>query len=586
MIKQRYISLFASAIVVISALSNVVGAQSSNWQWRNLTPQSGQSPEARRDAEAIYDSAGNRLILFGGAGNSGPLNDTWAFNLETSVWTRLATTGTPPAPRFGFDAVYDPVGRQMVIWAGQGAGFFNDTWALDLNTLEWRDVSPASNNARPKARYGSASIFDLATRSLVQFAGFTSESGRFQDTQSFGIANKTWSDWTPSSSKPQVRCLLTAAFDRANRRMIIYGGQRSGPLDDIWSFDLASRQWTNLTPAQRPAGRMWASSFINRDGRFVIFGGSGAGNFNDTWSFDFANNTWTQLQIDNPPAPRNAMAYAYIESEDRFIVFGGAGASGNLNDIWELSKKAPASTVTTVSAASFDGASLAPESIVAAFGTNLATAAQAANTTPLPTTLAGTTIRIRDSANVERAAPLFFVSPNQANFLIPQNTATGAASLTLTAGDGATATGTIQIATVAPSLFSANASGQGVAAAVALRLRAGGAQVVEPVAQWDTAQNHYVPAPIDLGPDLGTASDQVFLVLFGTGLRYRSSLPAVGARIGGTDAQVLFAGAQNDFAGLDQINVALPRSLAGRGEIDVALIVDGKMSNTVRISIK
>jgi uncharacterized protein (TIGR03437 family) len=580
--KQRFINLFAFAIISIITLSNVVSAQSSNWQWRNLTPQSGQSPEARRDAEAIYDAAGKRVILFGGSGDNGPLNDTWAFNLETRAWTKLGATGTPPAPRFGFDAVYDPVGRQMVIWAGQGAGFFNDTWALDLNTLEWRDVSPASNSARPKARYGSASIFDPMTRSLVQFAGFTSESGRFQDTQSFGIASKTWSDWTPSSVKPQVRCLLTAAFDRVNRRMIIYGGQRSGALDDIWSFDLASRQWTNLTPAQRPAGRMWSSSFVDRDGRFIIFGGSGAGNFNDTWSFDFSNNTWTRLQIENPPAPRNAMAYAHIESEDRFIIFGGAGNSGNLNDIWELSGKAAPATVTTVSAASFDGASLAPESIVAAFGTNLATATQAAATTPLPTTLAGTTIKITDSANVERVAPLFFVSPAQANFLIPQGATTGAASLTLTASDGTTATGTIQIANVAPSVFSANANGQGVAAAVALRIRANGQQVIEPVAQFDAAQNRFAPAPIDLSVE----NEQVFLILFGTGLRYRASLSSVGARIGGTDALVLFAGAQNDFVGLDQINVGLPRSLAGRGEVDVTLTVDGKTSNTVRIGIK
>ncbi len=580
--KQRLINLFAFTAIAIIALSSAASAQSSNWQWRNLTPQSGQSPEARRDAEAIHDPHGKRVILFGGSGDNGPLNDTWAFNLETRVWTKLATTGTPPAPRFGFDAVYDPVGHQMVIWAGQGAGFFNDTWALDLNTLEWRDVSPASSNARPKARYGSASIFDPVTRSLVQFAGFTSESGRFQDTQSFGIADKTWSDWTPSNSKPQVRCLLTAAFDRANRRMIIYGGQRSGALDDIWSFDLASRQWTNLTPAQRPPGRMWASSFINRDGRFVVFGGSGAGNFNETWSFDFSNNMWTQLQIENPPAPRNAMAYAYIESEDRFIIFGGSSDGGNLNDIWELSRKAAPTTVTTVSAASFDGSALSPESIVAAFGTNLATATQAANATPLPTALAGTTIKITDSANVEHSAPLFFVSPAQVNFLIPQGVATGAASLTVITGDGSTATGAIQIAAVAPSVFSANVSGQGVAAAVALRIRANGQQVIEPVAQWDAAQNRFVASPIDLGAE----NEQVVLVLFGTGLRYRSSLSAASASIGGTDAQVLFAGAQNDFAGLDQINVGLPRSLAGRGEVDVTLTVDAKMANTVRINIK
>jgi uncharacterized protein (TIGR03437 family) len=581
--RLRFINLFAYAIIAIIALSNISIAQSSDWQWRELTVASGQKPDARRNAVAVHDPVAKRIILFGGISDSGLLNDTWAFSFETRLWTKLTTTGGPPPPRFAFDAVYDPIGHQIVIYAGQGAGFFNDTWTLNLNTLEWRDVSPASNNARPKARYGSASIFDPVSRSLVQFAGFTSESGRFQDTQSFGLANNTWTDWTPAGNKPQVRCLLTAAFDKANRRMIIYGGQRNGPLDDLWSFDIASRTWTNLTVATRPAGRWFAASFVGSDGRFILFGGfTGSGNNNETWSFDFRSNQWTKLTIDNSPSPRNGMASAYVEAEDRLIIIGGASNSGVLNDVWELRKSAPATALTTVSAASFDGTLLAAESIVAAFGTNLATATQAATSTPLPTTLAGTTIKVRDSANTERNAPLFFVSPTQVNFLIPSGTAAGAASLTLTSGDGSTAAGTVQIANVAPSLFSANASGQGVAAAVALRIRANGEQVTEPIARWDAAQNRFVAVPIDLSAE----NEQVFLILFGTGLRYRSSLSAVSARIGGADAQVLFAGAQNDFAGLDQINVVVPRSLAGRGDVDVALTVDGKAANAVRVTIK
>jgi uncharacterized protein (TIGR03437 family) len=74
--------------------------------------------------------------------------------------------------------------------------------------------------------------------------------------------------------------------------------------------------------------------------------------------------------------------------------------------------------------------------------------------------------------------------------------------------------------------------------------------------------------------------------LFGTGVRFRSALSGVSAKIGGTDVQVLFAGPQGDFIGLDQLNIQLPRSLAGRGEVDLVLTVDGKTSNTVRVNIK
>lgn len=573
---------FALTFLILTNLIGIADAQSSsNWQWRNLTPTSGQAPEGRRNGVAIYDPIGNRIIVFGGTGASGLLNDLWSFDPASRVWMKLNPTGTIPSPRFGFDAVYDPFGHQMVIYAGQGAGFFNDTWTLNLNTLEWRDVSPAQGT-RPRARYGSGSVYDAVTRSLVQFAGFTEESRRFQDSQSFSLETNTWQDITPGGIKPEIRCLLTAALDRENRRMIIYGGQRSGALDDIWTFDLASHTWINLTPAQRPLGRWFASSFVDRDGRFILFGGfTSNGSVNETWTFDFQTNSWTRLQIDNPPSPRNGMISAFIESQGRFILFGGNGDSGVLNDVWELSKKTTP-VLTTVSAASFELAAIAADSIVAGFGSNLASATQAAMSLPLPTTLAGTSIKIKDSLGVEYNAPLFFVSPNQINYLIPAGVASGPASLTLTSGDGSIATGALQVVRVAPSVFSANASGQGVAAAFALRIKSDGSQVIEPVARWDAAQGLFVAVPLDLSAE----NEQVILILFGTGIRYRSALSSVSARIGGINAQVLYAGAQGDFIGLDQINVNIPRSLVGRGEVDIVLAADAKLANTLNIQIR
>src|SRR5262249_46888894 len=135
---------------------------------------------------------------------------------------------------------------------------------------------------------------------------------------------------------------------------------------------------------------------------------------------------------------------------------------------------------------------------------------------------------------------------------------------------------------VAPGLFTANASGQGVAAAVVLRVKENGTQSYEPVAQLDPAQNRLVPVPIDLGP----ATDQLFLILYGTGIRFRSSLATTTATIGGAVSEVLYAGTAEGYVGLDQVNLHIPRSLVGRGVVNVALIVDGKAANTVTIQIK
>jgi uncharacterized protein (TIGR03437 family) len=237
--------------------------------------------------------------------------------------------------------------------------------------------------------------------------------------------------------------------------------------------------------------------------------------------------------------------------------------------------------VTTVSAASFSSTALAVEGIVSAFGTGLATATAPATSLPLPTTLAGTTVRIRDVAGNEHQAPLFFVSPQQVNFQIPGETAPGPIAVTITSGDGTVSTGSERAFAVAPSLFAANANGRGVPAAFAVRVR-NGVQTQLAVAQFDNATNQFVPVEIDLGPE----GDQVVLVLYGSGIRRRSALSAVRVAIGGADAQTIYAGEAPGFVGLDQVNAIIPRSLIGRGAVDVVLSVDGGTANRVTIRIR
>jgi uncharacterized protein (TIGR03437 family) len=240
--------------------------------------------------------------------------------------------------------------------------------------------------------------------------------------------------------------------------------------------------------------------------------------------------------------------------------------------------------LANVSAASFLGQMFAPESIVAAFGANLATGVEAANTVPLPTTLQGTTVKVRDGAGFERNAPLFFVAPGQINYLVPQGTAPGQATVTVTSGSGDISVGTLMVSAVAPALFSANSSGQGVAAAVVLRVRANGQQVFEPVARFDQVAGRFVPEPIDLGP----AGEQVFLIAFGSGFRGHSAAnDAVTATLGGAPLAVGFAGPVTGLVGLDQLNLGpVSRSLAGRGVVDLVVTADGKQSNTVQFSIR
>jgi uncharacterized protein (TIGR03437 family) len=144
------------------------------------------------------------------------------------------------------------------------------------------------------------------------------------------------------------------------------------------------------------------------------------------------------------------------------------------------------------------------------------------------------------------------------------------------------ASGAVEIATVSPGMFSADGSGQGLASAIALRVRANGIQSFEPVARYDAALNRFVAVPIDVS----STADQVFLVFYGTGWRFRSALGAVSCSIGGVTSDVLYAGEVAGFVGYDQMNVRLSPSLAGRGEVDVVITVDGKTTNAVRVAIQ
>ena len=172
----------------------------------------------------------------------------------------------------------------------------------------------------------------------------------------------------------------------------------------------------------------------------------------------------------------------------------------------------------------------------------------------LPLSLGEVTFTVKDSLGVERLAPLYAVTWNQVNYVVPVGTALGIASVTAKSGDRFIGEGDILIEPVAPSLF-------GPVQVVRVR---NGVQTVE------------IPqlGVIDMGPD----TDDGYLILYGTGIRSRSSLANVTAKAAGIDVAVQYAGPQGGSPGLDQVNLHLPRSLAHRGGGALELTVDGKIA--------
>lgn len=219
-------------------------------------------------------------------------------------------------------------------------------------------------------------------------------------------------------------------------------------------------------------------------------------------------------------------------------------------------------------AAGSSGTVVTPDSWVTLKGTSLALAFNLPSDGVLRTNIDNVNVKVTDSAGVDRLARLQFVSPTQINFILPPATALGSAKIQLCRPGASTTASTVTVASVAPGLFAANQNGDGLAAAYILRVKEDGTQSQTAVAD---------------GP-VATAGDSLYLILYGTGLRNAVNKSV---SIGGVQFAPQYAGSQNQFDALDQVNVGpLPASVMTPGLKDVFIEVDGVKSNTVQVEFK
>lgn len=517
---------------------------------------------------------------------------------------------------------------------------FGPRMTLDgtVNNIEWIDRNCSKCQAKPGGLNPNDRFSFYAP--LTGNAGFTGPNGNvvyFGTQRLYRTADRgaTWTGLGASSdgfgadlTKGQGYVTAIAAHPRLNPAQgsdpqgeVVWVGTSDGTVQvtiDAGKLDKAT--WRNVTKAPLPNRFITDIGLDPNEQRRAIVTYSGFNaNTPSTPGKVFLTNdqggTWTDITGDLPDTPANSVAVDPNQANTFYLgtdigVFQttnggqnwsrvGAGlprvavftvryhaATKNLvvgtygRGAWKLALTTSAvKAVATVSAASFSATAFSSEAIVAAFGESLGTGVEVATTVPLPTKLAGSSIKVKDSAGVERDAPLFFVAPQQINYLIPPGTANGAATVTVTSGDGTLSQGTINIVSAAPGWFTANANGQGVPAGVVFRAKADGSQSLEPLSI--TEGGRQVPREIDLGPE----GEQVLLVLFGTGFR-GAAANAVNCQIGGEASEVLFAGPQGGLVGLDQANLRVPRMLAGRGVVDLVFTADGRAANTVQIRVK
>ncbi len=504
-------------------------------------------------------SLGSVAANFPGFPGEGVWNDLWATDAAGHFW-QLTFQGSPNGTSKG--------------------GVIYPVFSWDGTKLAWgQQLIPGNPPADP-------GVWELAVATWSETRGVPSISSTnyYQPYQSGG---------TPGYYEPH-------SFSIDNTTVFFMGDKETPGTDtyarNIYSFNLATNTLANLTNSlvnwnEYPLALPPASG--TKKLVYMLYPKAGAGNPNcvsDLWLMNYDGSDNERLTFYNDPyssdyVPQGVCldTHQWNANASQLAVFSNdfaaRGHTGPPGPIWMLDVQ-PATT--SVSGASYVFPPLAPDSIVTTFGTKLASQTQASPSTELPTSLSNTTVTVTDARGAMRPASLYFVSAGQINFVVPTGTGPGPAVFTVTNADGVQSFGTVDIAPVSPAFYTMNQNGSGVVAGYVQVVPASGPTTYEPVYNCPGSGAPCTTQPIDVS----NLSDHFYLVMFGTGLRGRSSLHGVSVTIGDQSVPVLSAGEQGQYEGFDQLNVQLLKSLAGAGVVNVVATVDGVTSNAVQIQIQ
>jgi uncharacterized protein (TIGR03437 family) len=547
----------------------IVSAPSWGQEWIVRTlPVNGTAPSARVDGAIAYDGRTRQVFLFGGRDTS-LRNDLWVYSAERGQWRELRPQGTQPPARLGHTLVLDEVRRRLILFGGQAAGFFNDTWAYEIDRNTWQQL--AAGNPGPSRRYGHSAIYDAQRDRMVISHGFT-DAGRFDDTWAFEFASARWRDISPSSGRPLRRCLHHAVHDRQGDQMLLYGGCASGagpcPLGDLWSFDLATNRWIERTGSVKPPARQWyGMGFDSAQRRLVLFGGSGeSGTLNDIWNYDPATNAWRGVALEDPaPTPRQRHEAAEAPELGGVLFFGGSTNTGLTNELLLMRPREAAgpslSASGVVNAFSKRPGPVAPGQIVSLLGSGLGPDAGVSaswnSNGELPRALAGVTVLFQDIPS-----PIYSVQSGRIDVQAPYEIAgLREVSIVVNTGAGSSSAVEVPVVDVNAGLHSSIFRLDGTV--ITEDNPAGAGEVVSLFA---TGYGQTVPAAAT-----GRSSDAD---------NPARPLANIGVRVGENEAEILFAGQAPATAGVLQINARLPQG-AGAGRQEVAVRVGGSEARAV-----
>ena len=277
------------------------------------------------------------------------------------------------------------------------------------------------------------------------------------------------------------------------------------------------------------------------------------------------------------PLPMGFTISAFGEDEAGEIYFTNFGA-GEIHRIEATTSGPLISSGGVVNAATLSSGPVSPGSIVSVFGAGFAAQNTVAPGAPLPTTLGGSSFAFGGAA-----AGIFFVSPGQANILVPASLEGQSSANLVASRDGAAGpAANVALTPYAPGIFSMNQSGDGQGAA----LIAGLGLLAAPAAQFAAAR------PARAGDALEVYATGLGPVTAATGLHPEQSVQLFEttqtptATLGGVEVPVVFSGLAPGFVGLYQVNLALTGAVPSGPAVPLQITQGGAVSKVVTVAIE
>lgn len=342
-------SIYGAALLLLTACPSLADPLSGTWSEVITT---GTVPPVRSRTAAIYDPAGQRMVIYGGY-NGSLMRDSWALPLDgTNQWVDLAPTGTTPEAGWLHSGVFDAPRNRFLVFGGRDEDLFPCcTVVRGLNTTGTPGWSSAGAVGSVPSLSRHAAIVDPVRDRMLVFGGQDwggSPTNQVWELSSLG-GTPTWNQILLSGTPPTGRTFPSMVYDPVRDRMLVFGGRdgSNNHYNDVWALNLSgSPAWTLVATGGTPPSTRCAAAMIYdplRD-RLVVFGGVDRTPtyFSDTWELTLSGAPqWTQLSPSGPlPAGRAYVGAVYDAADDRMVIFSGADPFGR-NDTWALSWASP-----------------------------------------------------------------------------------------------------------------------------------------------------------------------------------------------------------------------------------------------------